>query len=168
CRPGEKARVQGIIESRMGRRGVVGMEECECVEDRSARMDRLFSWAFLYGITVHGLVETVAQEKAASIERQRPAIRSLGRERLKALIHEVFERLEDPSKPAHETATRFGLSPASFSRFAGSRWREEPPSEKEGRVPDLWLNVARVLSNHPGFVEAAKVSGVWPQVERVL
>ena len=61
-------------------------------------------------------------------------------------------------------ADSFGLSAATFSRFAGSRWRKA----SQGQVPDLWMNTAEMLASHAVFTEAAEEAGVLGQVEQLL
>ncbi len=61
-------------------------------------------------------------------------------------------------------ARGFGLSKATFSRFAGSRWQ----IHSDGPIPDLWANTAEVLAHHTPFIQAAKDAGVWPRVTKVL
>lgn len=112
-------------------------------------------------MAVRGMAIVVAEEKAANIRLLRPAIRALGPVKLQRLIEHVFEDLAAGAYSESSLAKRFGLSNATFSRFAGSNWRR-------GRaIPDLWRNLAHLLSRHPTFREAAKAAGVWPEVERV-
>ena len=61
-------------------------------------------------------------------------------------------------------ADAFGISRATFTRFAGSRWK----MDADGRVPDLWANTAQTLAAHAPFMEAAEEAGVWNNVELIL
>jgi len=110
------------------------------------------------------LAATVAQEKAEAIHEQRPAIQALGVSALRALVLRIFDALAEGHYEDSMLADAFGLSKATFSRFAGSRWQ----AGDNARVPDLWLNVARTLSAHTAFGEAAQRAGVWARVEEVL
>ncbi len=167
-RAGERERVQRIIDARLPQRRFVEFEEDTVALSSAMSRDRLESWAFLYGFTAEGLAAVVAEEKASQIRRQRPAIRSIGPKHLRRLVLEVFDNLEEPRGSDCGIATRYGLSKASFSRFAGTRWQERFGEDHQARIPDLWLNTARALSNHPHFAEAAKDAGVWPRVTDVL
>ena len=114
-------------------------------------------------ITVDGLAEAVADEKAENIRYQRPAISQLGKEQLKKLIQTIFAKLACEDYVEQTIAALFGLSKATFSRFAGNRWN----SDLDETVPDLWRNTAQTLSGHSSFIMVAKNAGVWKQVSRV-
>ena len=79
------------------------------------------------------------------------------------MIHHIFENIISDEYQDNTVAKTFGLSKATFSRFAGSRW-----NSSESNIPDLWLNMAQVLSVHPVFKETAREAGVWEQVEITL
>ncbi len=115
-------------------------------------------------ISTHGLARTVAQEKAANIEQQRPAIRQLGADKLEELIHTVFARLTCDDYVEQTVAANFGMSKSTLSRFAGSRWH----NRLDEAVPDLWRNTAQTLACHSTFVMAAKRTGVWKRMVQVL
>ena len=110
------------------------------------------------------LAEVVAEEKAAHIDDQRQAIKNLGRKMLKDLILKIFESAEDGNITDAELARKFGLSKATYSRFAGSRWYKS----KESSTPDLWVNTAQVLAMDPDFKETVKAAGAWQQIQSVL
>jgi len=110
------------------------------------------------------LAEVVADEKAEHIDRQRPAIQALGPSSLKRMILEVFENLGRGEQTDHQTARRYGLSKATFSRFAGRNWWQGGSPA----VADLWVNTAEALAGNPVFVEAAREAGVWRRVSQVL
>ncbi len=115
-------------------------------------------------VFAHGLASVVAHEKANTLDRQRPAIRSLGPGAVHQLVLRILGDLEDGCYEEKAVAAQFGLSPATLSRFAGSRWRLGPAR----RPPDLWLNVAQTLALHETFVDAAREAGVWDNVETLL
>ena len=79
------------------------------------------------------------------------------------MVQYVFNKIVEDDYHDIEVAKIFGLSKATFSRFAGSRW-----NVSKQHIPDLWLNTAQVLSIHPDFKEAALEAGVWKQVENTL
>lgn len=123
-------------------------------------------WSFEREVSVRGLAEFVAQEKADNLALQRPAIQALGPQRLKKMILCIFEELAGGSYMERDIAVSFELSPASFSRFAGGQWARTAGGSM--KVPDLWRNTAQTLSRHRVFVESAKDAGVWPSVQAVL
>ena len=110
------------------------------------------------------LAQVVAEEKTAHIDEQRQAIKNLGRKMLKDLILKIFESAEDGNITDAELARKFGLSKATYSRFAGSRWHKS----KESSPPDLWVNTAQVLAMDPDFKETVKAAGAWQQIQSVL
>jgi hypothetical protein len=117
-------------------------------------------WSVEYGLSVYGLAEVVAREKAVNLDSQRPAIRTLGRELVAQLVRAVFNELAVDDLNLTRIAKRFKLNPATLTRFAGIRWRAG-----NGNVPDLWANTARVLGRSPRFREAAEAAGVWPGIQ---
>ena len=165
-RTGEKARIQSIIDENLPRGRFVALGENHGNGTDRSSLDGLLSWSLLYGISEEGLAHVVAREKAAMLDKQRPAIRELGSAKLKDLIHTVFDRLDSEEFCAEQVAERFGLSKATLSRFAGTNWKKHDSGEY--RIPDLWINTARVLAKVPGFREAAQAAGVWPRVKKVL
>jgi len=163
-RPGERERIQSIIDRQLPAPKAVPLDQCILADcDASAGNDGE-PWSVVEAVSVHGLAEAVAQEKANNIECQRRSIRALGARSLKKMIVEIFGGLSRGDLDDGEMARRFGLSKATFSRFAGSRW-----SQAAGvTVPDLWVNTAQTLAGHPVFVEAAQEAGVWQRVGDVL
>jgi len=163
-RPGERYRVQAIIDDRLGiaRQVSIGNEACEPAPrcTASSPLDAMIDRE----VRSHGLAKVVAEEKAENIGQQRPAIRALGKLRLRELVLQVFKDLGEESYEEKQLAESFGLSRATFSRFAGSRWRIDFDRE----IPDLWANTAETLANHELFIETAAQAGVWEQVEMVL
>ena len=105
----------------------------------------------------------MANEKAENINKQRSAIRALGRERLMELIHRIFDGIGCEGHNDVTVARDFGLSKATLSRFAGSRWRDVKKA-----IPDLWLNTAHVLATNPVFREVVEQTGVWDQIKATL
>jgi len=163
-RGGEKQRVQSIINERLGRPRHVGLTRRAGQDLFGRSADTPLEVLMEREIHVHGMASVVAEEKAECIAYQRPAIQALGESSLKKLICQVFETLSTDQYEEKRIAERFGLSRPTFSRFAGSRWRNDPSS----RPPDLWRNVAQTLAGHATFVEKAKEAGVWPKVKEIL
>lgn len=113
------------------------------------------------------LATTVANEKVERIETMRPAIRELGKKKLFLLVTRIFADMEDGIVEDTRIANDFGLTKATYSRFAGSDWSKNIDG-KDVTVPDLWLNTAEVLSTSQDFMEVAVSAGVLPKLKKVL
>lgn len=92
------------------------------------------------------LPQAVANRKVERISNQRRSIQALGEEKLRHMILRIFNDIYCDKYEEGKIAQEFGLSKATFSRFAGGSW-----SDSESRIPDLWRNTARVLSKLPTF-----------------
>lgn len=164
ARPGEAKRVQAIVDMRLGRVSILslGHNAHKLPADRAE--DAPLRWLLEGEVTTRGLAETVAGEKVSNLEGQRKAIRALGGPQLRRLILRIFEDLSRGCYRDSAVASAFGISKATFSRVAGSRWQ----TNSKSAVPDLWANTARVLAHHPDFVEMAREAGVWPKIEVIV
>jgi len=109
------------------------------------------------------LGEIIAEEKTGNIHLQRRSIKALGKDILRLLIIHIFKNISASGYQDNAVAKAFGLSKPTFSRFAGSRWKQT-----KSTIPDLWRNTAHVLSTYPDFKQAAIEAGVWEQVEATL
>ena len=167
-RPGEQERVQQEIDWLLAKRKLFSLEELDRVGESLPPSPDPLPSAIETQVSVEGLAETVACEKAERIKEQRPTIYHLGEEKLKKLIRTVFAKLAYGEYVEKDIARRFGLSEATFSRFAGSRWQSSSDDTVESLVPDLWRNVAHTLADHLDFVVAAQKAGVWKRVSGVL
>ena len=159
AKPGERERIQALINQKIGNVGVIPFNENahqNVLEGHEYRSDQK-------GDVCQSLGDVVAQEKAGNIACQRRAIRALGHDKLKQMVLYIFEKVASDDYHDIAVAKIFGLSKATFSRFAGSRWKTSNPN-----IPDLWLNTAQVLSVHPDFKKAAVEAGIWKQVEITL
>ena len=163
-RPDEQLRVQSIIDKRLGVPHLVSLNHQHYGATRTRPHDETPALSIQAKIDARGLTTVVADEKAENMDRQRPAIRALGESALRQLIRCILGDLSDGCYEEKRLAQAFGLSRATFSRFAGSRWRTHPSA----RPPDLWANVAQTIANHQPLVEAAKDAGVWGRVEHLL
>lgn len=120
-------------------------------------------------MTAGDLAGAVGAQKVRTIDRQRPAIRALGAQQLRELIEQAFTDLSEGQYDDGNLARRFGLSKATFSRFAGSRWKLSGVERlRPGVIPDLWRNTAKVLAMNSMFIQTAKECGVWSEVLEVL
>ena len=165
-RPGERDRVQGIVDRLLARRRVLSLDRLSQSELRSAAQgDRLGSGDDIFA---RGLAAVVADEKAENLADQRPSIRALGGPAVKRLVETVFESLAGDGYRADRIAGTFGLSKPSFSRFAGCRWTRDSGASGKEDIPDLWKNTAHVVASHEDFAAVAQRAGVWDQVRRAL
>ncbi len=159
-RPGERDRVQDIINKRLRFGEIIPLEYCaqSAAEPEPRKAAQT--------IPAEGLAKAVAEEKANNLGRQRPTIRNLGKRPLKRMILQIIEELSTGQYRDSTVASAFGLKKATFSRFAGSRWRRR----KNGAltVPDLWRNTAQVLAHYPPFTEALLTTGIWKRLDQVL
>ena len=165
-RAGEKERVQAIIDRLFSKRKIFFLSELHQLEEILSSNPDPLSSMLEEQITVDGLAETVADEKAENIKQQRRTIQLLGKEKLKKLIHTIFNALAQEKYVEHRIAASYGLSPATFSRFAGAHWNKN--CDDISSVPALWSNVAHTLAGHLKFVMEAKKAGVLKQVRGIL
>ena len=157
-RPEERERVQGIIDRHFIKEFTRKIDERTHIPDQPD-----ITVGFAGNRIADTLAPTVAEEKVGHIENQRRAIRALGPEKLEQLILRVFNNMKDDVGEDSRIAREFGLSKATFSRFAGSRWYES-----QGQTPDLWRNTAHLLASDESFKQTAIECGVWSKVEAVL
>ena len=138
--PGEIARVQMIIDERLGNHSLLPLEDVDnLIQAAHATPDeRCFTASTSSDVSFH---DYLAAEKAASVDMQRPAIRKLGAAQLKKLVLAVLENVDTPEKSEGQLAGEFGLSKAALSRFAGGRWSAAEGSGT-AEIPDLWKNAA--------------------------
>ncbi len=168
ARVGEQDRVQAVVNLLLGRRRIFSLSDLEVLGERLPPSSHSLPSMIDEQISVDGLADTVAAEKAENIKRQRPAIRRLGEDKLKQLVQTVFTELAYGSYEEKRIAACFELSRATFSRFAGSRWNHNCKVPIVTSVPDLWRNTAQTLAGHSDFVIAAQKAGVWKRVSAVL
>jgi hypothetical protein len=167
-RSGEKQRVQAIIDRLLSKRRLYFLSELYHIEEKLPHRPDPLASMIEEQITIDGLAETVADEKAENIKRQRIAIQLLGKDKLKELIRTVFRELTDGKYVEKDIACRFELSRATMSRFAGSHWKQTRNNMAITYVPDLWRNTAHTLAGHLEFVIAAKKAGVFKCVRKIL
>lgn len=163
-RDGEKQQIQAIIDAHFGTLQPVTFDEnvhtAMTGQGHLPAIDGLFE----YELTMRGLADFVAREKCIRLTRQRRTIRQLGKKRLTRLIHRAFENhVCDPSLDS-EIAAAFGLSFATYSRFAGSDWG----LDSEQPIPDLWLNAGRVVASFAPFRDLARSAGMLDKIEEVV
>jgi hypothetical protein len=154
--PGVKENIQALVDSSI---------PFPCLIDDYENLDSHsltpFEEALISEEDSFDMAAYVAQEKADNIDRQRPAIRALGKSMLIKLIHAVFENLITGVKSDEELAEAFGLSKATYSRFCGSQWFKGLVDGQNIIIPDLWRNLCSILLKVPILIEAARNSGIW-------
>ena len=166
-RPGEQDRVQAIVDRLLTKRKVFYLSQLDRLGERLPPSTHSLPSIIKDQISVNGLAEVVATEKTENIKQQRPTVRLLGKDKLKQLIRTVFTRLAYGDYVEKDIALHFGLSFATFSRFAGAHWKGHQDDITMSRPPDLWKNTAGTLASHPDFVIAAQKTGVWKQISVV-
>jgi hypothetical protein len=82
------------------------------------------------------------------------------------MIVEIFQRLIDGDDNDLWIGQKYGLSKATFSRFAGNKWSKDLSGGP--RIPDLWRNTARVVNSVPPFREVATELGILPLVQKIV
>jgi len=112
----------------------------------------------------------VAKEKSENLDDLRPAIRSLGKERVYNLVKRIFTDMADEQYNLSEVARKFNLSKATLSRFAGSDWRKDEDIKQLSKadIPDLWINTARVLAKNTTLMETVKSTGFVGAIDDIL
>ena len=104
-------------------------------------------WAQADGLNISNLAKQIAEEKADTILEQRPSIQKLGKSGIRNLVLRVFECIDGDSETSDtDLGKEFGLTKPSFSRFAGSAWKDS--------IPDLWQNTAAFVSQSSLYREA--------------
>lgn len=159
-RPGERERIQAVIGRKFGTMAFVQMRRDIGMDPTASIIGKLSGDQHVPA----KLARHVAKEKSADIENQRRSIRKLGKKKLQSLILRIFADLEADTFQDQQVAKDFGISKATFSRFAGSKWY----TSRTKSIPDLWLNTAQVLAAHDEFKEAAAEAGVFANVEKLL
>jgi len=163
-RPGERDRVQAIVNRLITKRRIFSLEQLGHHGRETSLSSNPGPPSIEEGISAEGLAGSLAEEKADNIEYQRPAIQSLGKARLRQLVCRIFADLVRERYEAKGIAADFGLSKATFSRFAGNRWSSASDKTAACPVPDLWRNFAHILASHDVFRKAAREAGVWRRV----
>lgn len=164
--PGERDRVQDIVDDLTRKRNILSLEDIE--ENAIVRNSPCSGPQIEQEITVKGLADVVAEEKAENIEIQRDAIQQLGKEKLRQLVRQVFDCLARGQYEVVKIAENFGINKTTFSRFAGSNWLTQSGKSHDYPIPDLWFNTAQTLAGHPMFVRVANNTGILKHVEKVL
>lgn len=117
-RPGERDRVQAVVDKLLTKHKVVSLENID--KSKIAASSPCSQSEIKREMTVRSLADVVADEKAENISFQRTVIQQLGKDKLRQLIHHIFDSLTRGEYEAMNTADSFGINRVTFSRFAGS------------------------------------------------
>jgi len=90
-RPGERRRVQVIIDDITRKRTILFLENIE--KDKNQTVLPYLPVSTKKEMTIKRLADVIADEKSENIELQRDAIRRLGKKKLRRLIREIFDSL---------------------------------------------------------------------------
>lgn len=161
--PWEEQRIQAVIEERLQVPRLTSLDSCPEIPHVSSPAIPSPCQAAM-DAEGKGIREAIADEKAALVDKMRPAIRELGRAKLRSLVVDILMNLDEPRKSHAEIARKAGISCSTLSRFAGERWREKDG----GAVPDLWTNIANIAASTPAFVEAAKAMRLLETVTKIV
>ncbi len=164
----EQKRIQSLINATFSTGGYVSLDE-PTVQRTSGKEDEASSVEFYEGFGFVGsLADTVAQEKIKNIDELRPGIKKLGKRNIERLILQIFSKLSAGEYEAARLAEQYGISKATFSRFAGSKWVEKIGDTDVVIIPDLWRNTAKILAGDPAFMETVLTSGFACKLEELL
>ena len=158
-RKNEKERVQTLVDQifGFGSTARIDLNEERKVE-LSVSYDPVEKEAKEY-VSIN-LYQIVAHEKAELVQKQRPAIRKLGKQKLNNLVLYILDNYLNDLKNDEDIAEEFGISKSTFSRFAGKDWRKNTGQNNEIIIPDLWKNMAGVIMQNQVFVETAINLGI--------
>jgi len=159
--PGEKERVQRRIDELGGRRKVVHSDTL--AELVPAKDGPKLPFSVEHGVTLNGLIDTVAREKQANLKDLPRSIRVMD-QKVDPFVRRVLGDVAKGEYNQAEIAQEFGISEPAVSRWCGADWFE---SGKPKPSP-LFSNAASILSHVAGFVEAAKANGVWDLCDRPI
>jgi hypothetical protein len=106
----------------------------------------------------------IANEKSVNINKLRPSISLLGPTKLKNFIKEILDNIMYDEDKDILIAKEYGLSKATYSRFAGKNWKNNINRE----VPDLWKNIAHILASDPILIELATSLGINTDIDSIL
>lgn len=110
------------------------------------------------------LFKIIAKEKSENFKLLRPSIRRLGKQKVKELVLKILDQFDDMKFSDASIANEYGLDKATFSRFASSKWSRDDGID---RIPDLWKNIAGVISRNPNFVDAAVTLGIKGSIDLI-
>ena len=106
----------------------------------------------------------IAIEKSKNIDKLRPSIKALGEIKVKEFVKKVLESILYNENNDVSIAKEFGISKATYSRFAGRDWK----SNNNGEVPDLWGNIAKIVTSNPILIEKSISMGIKPVIDTIL
>jgi hypothetical protein len=162
-RLGEKERIQEKIDERFGRWKAKDYESIkEYYTESGMSIDPLEQEEEEY--LSENLSKKVADEKSNSLEKQRRAIRNLGKKKVRELVLKILNAITIKEITYTEIAEEFKISKATLSRFAGQNWQKRGKS----KPPDLWKNVAHIIDRNPHLLEEARSMGILDIIKNIV
>jgi hypothetical protein len=162
---GEQNRLQGELD-KLFYQGSLPLDEY--MDSKSDTVLQSIEYTSETGLSAANLAKAVASDKLYRINALRPAIKKLGKKSLAQLIFRIFDDIDRDSFKDNEIANDFGLSKATFSRFAGSNWKNKSDPNEIVSVPDLWKNTAKVIASDPDFCETAHHAGILKYIRNII
>ncbi len=154
----EKCRIQKIIDDWFGVLGEIDSSDIEYkLKEESDPYDTIEKYP-------EDFISMIASEKASSVKILRPAISKIGKSQVYLLVKKILESLQFDDSKDSQIQQEFGLSKSTYSRFAGKEWREK----NNGEVPDLWKNIATIVTKDPIISEHAESIGVNKAILKLL
>lgn len=104
----------------------------------------------------HRLETAVIEEKLNNFEHLRPTLKRFGKQLLPSLIRMCLRQLTEGTFNLRRIAETYNIPLATMSEIAGTQWYES----ENPKIPDLWQNVATVISQNPLFQESINEAGI--------
>ena len=164
--PNENVRMQELVAKELGRAEFLSLDD----PDRSVNLkvnSQPEGWWEGHQF-VENLGKAVAARKAQNIEQLRPGIKIIGTYSVEQMVLQIFTDLSNDQYELSEIAAKYGISKATMSRFAGSKWFERIEGEKSVEIPDLWRNTANILAENAAFMEMVLNTGYAGELKKVL
>lgn len=154
---GEKTRIQKIIDDWFGVLAEINSSEIDYkLKNKSDTYFEVEKYP-------KDFTTMIASEKASDIDQLRPSIRKMGKETIYKLVKRILENIQLEELKDAKIQKEFGLSKATYSRFAGREWKTN-----NSAVPDLWKNIAMMVTKDPIISEHAESIGVSENISKLL
>lgn len=153
----EKYRIQREIDGWFGHSAEVDYQE---LENKIFQNEKLI----LDGEYPEDFISLISTEKSESIDKLRPAVRALGKIKVKELVGKILIAIMNDENNDNSIAKEYKLSKATYSRFAGRKWEEGPIIN----IPDLWANIASIVVRDPVVMELAISLGLKSVIQAIM
>jgi len=144
--PGEQDRIQRLVDKKFGIGTNVPIDSIH----EELRVDPEINESH-----IDTLYHMVTVKKDLENEHLRPAIRALGKEKIKELVVRIIEDIAYGEYNSSQILEDYHLSKSALSRFAGNRRDTSFESVARKNIPDLWRNLAEVIMSNLDNIEAA-------------